>query len=290
MSKTINIGLPSLAGSLENYILSANQIPMLSLEEEQQLANKLIKNNDLEAARQLVLSHLKFVVKIARGYDGYGLSLNDLIQEGNVGLMQAVKRFDPDKGVRLAAFAVYWIKSCMHEYILKNWRIVKIATTKAQRKLFFNLRSVKKSLGWLNSEEKKVIANDLGVGNKDIETMEQRLIASDLTYDRRLSSPEGDEQKSPEDLIEDYTFEPLAINEQIENKHLTTNSLERALLKLDERSRDIVVSRWLRDPKRTLVELASRYDVSAERIRQLEKSAFAEIKELLPNLKDISLN
>ena len=290
MSKTINIGLPSLAGSLENYILSANQVPMLSLEEEQQLANKLINNNDLEAARQLVLSHLKFVVKIARGYDGYGLSLNDLIQEGNVGLMQAVKRFNPDKGVRLAAFAVYWIKSCMHEYILKNWRIVKIATTKAQRKLFFNLRSVKKSLGWLNSEEKKVIANDLGVGNKDIETMEQRLIASDLTYDRRLSSPEGDEQKSPEDLIEDYTFEPLAINEQIENKHLTTNSLERALLKLDERSRDIVVSRWLRDPKRTLVELASRYDVSAERIRQLEKSAFAEIKELLPNLKDISLN
>ena len=289
MSKAININLPSLAGSLENYILSANQVPMLSFEKEQELAKRLIHNNDLDAARQLVMSHLKFVVKIARGYDGYGLSLSDLIQEGNVGLMQAVKRFNPDKGVRLAAFAAYWIKSCMHEFILKNWRIVKIATTKAQRKLFFNLRSVKKSLGWLNSAEKSVIANDLGVANKDIETMEQRLVASDLTFERPLSDSD-DAQNAPEELIEDYTFEPSAVNERIEHKDLAQDGLKNALLKLDDRSRDIVVSRWLRDPKNTLVELADRYNVSAERIRQLEKSAFQEMKSYLPKISDIDSN
>jgi RNA polymerase sigma-32 factor len=289
MSKAININLPSLAGSLENYILSANQVPMLSFEKEQELAKRLIHNNDLDAARQLVMSHLKFVVKIARGYDGYGLSLSDLIQEGNVGLMQAVKRFNPDKGVRLAAFAAYWIKSCMHEFILKNWRIVKIATTKAQRKLFFNLRSVKKSLGWLNSAEKSVIANDLGVANKDIETMEQRLVASDLTFERPLSDSD-DAQNAPEELIEDYTFEPSAVNERIEHKDLAQDGLKNALLKLDDRSRDIVVSRWLRDPKNTLVELADRYNVSAERIRQLEKSAFQEMKSYLPKINDIDSN
>jgi RNA polymerase sigma-32 factor len=289
MSKAININLPSLAGSLENYILSANQVPMLSFEKEQELAKRLINNNDLDAARQLVMSHLKFVVKIARGYDGYGLSLSDLIQEGNVGLMQAVKRFNPDKGVRLAAFAAYWIKSCMHEFILKNWRIVKIATTKAQRKLFFNLRSVKKSLGWLNSAEKSVIANDLGVANKDIETMEQRLVASDLTFERPLSDSD-DAHNAPEELIEDYTFEPSAVNERIEHKDLAQDGLKNALLKLDDRSRDIVVSRWLRDPKNTLVELADRYNVSAERIRQLEKSAFEEMKSYLPKISDIDSN
>ena len=289
MSKAININLPSLAGSLENYILSANQVPMLSFEKEQELAKRLIRNNDLDAARQLVMSHLKFVVKIARGYDGYGLSLSDLIQEGNVGLMQAVKRFNPDKGVRLAAFAAYWIKSCMHEFILKNWRIVKIATTKAQRKLFFNLRSVKKSLGWLNSAEKSVIANDLGVANKDIETMEQRLVASDLTFERPLSDSD-DAQNAPEELIEDYTFEPSAVNERIEHKDLAQDGLKNALLKLDDRSRDIVVSRWLRDPKNTLVELADRYNVCAERIRQLEKSAFQEMKSYLPKINDIDSN
>jgi RNA polymerase sigma-32 factor len=289
MSKAINISLPSLAGSLENYILSANQVPMLSFEKEQELAKRLINNNDLDAARQLVMSHLKFVVKIARGYDGYGLALSDLIQEGNVGLMQAVKRFNPEKGVRLAAFAVYWIKSCMHEFILKNWRIVKIATTKAQRKLFFNLRSVKKSLGWLNSAEKSVIASDLGVANKDIETMEQRLVASDLTFERSLSDSD-DAQNTPEELIEDYTFEPSAVNEKNENRDLAQNGLKNALLKLDHRSRDIVVSRWLRDPKNTLVELADRYNVSAERIRQLEKSAFEEMKPYLPQMGDIKSN
>lgn len=289
MSKAINISLPSLAGSLENYILSANQVPMLSFEKEQELAKRLINNNDLDAARQLVMSHLKFVVKIARGYDGYGLALSDLIQEGNVGLMQAVKRFNPEKGVRLAAFAVYWIKSCMHEFILKNWRIVKIATTKAQRKLFFNLRSVKKSLGWLNSAEKSVIASDLGVANKDIETMEQRLVASDLTFERSLSDSD-DAQNTPEELIEDYTFEPSAVNEKNENRDLAQNGLKNALLKLDHRSRDIVVSRWLRDPKNTLVELADRYNVSAERIRQLEKSAFEEMKSCLPQIGDINSN
>jgi RNA polymerase sigma-32 factor len=286
MSKAININLPSLAGSLENYILSANQVPMLSFEKEQELANRLIKNNDLDAARELVMSHLKFVVKIARGYDGYGLALSDLIQEGNVGLMQAVKRFNPEKGVRLAAFAAYWIKSCMHEFILKNWRIVKIATTKAQRKLFFNLRSVKKSLGWLNSAEKSVIANDLGVANKDVEIMEQRLVASDLTFERAPSDSD-DTQNSPEELIEDYTFEPSEINEKIQNKNLAQDGLKDALLKLDDRSRDIIVSRWLRDPKNTLVELADRYDVSAERIRQLEKSAFEEMKSHLPQIGDV---
>ena len=289
MSKAININLPSLAGSLENYILSANRVPMLSFEKEQELAKKLINNNDLDAARQLVMSHLKFVVKIARGYDGYGLSLSDLIQEGNVGLMQAVKRFNPEKGVRLAAFAAYWIKSCMHEFILKNWRIVKIATTKAQRKLFFNLRSVKKSLGWLNSAEKSVIANDLGVASKDIETMEQRLVASDLTFERALSDSD-DAQNAPEELIEDYTFEPSAVNEKIENRDLAQNGLKNALLNLDDRSRDIVVSRWLRDPKNTLAELADRYRVSAERIRQLEKSAFEEMKSYLPQIGDINPN
>ena len=262
---------------------------MLSFEKEQELAKRLINNNDLDAARQLVMSHLKFVVKIARGYDGYGLSLSDLIQEGNVGLMQAVKRFNPDKGVRLAAFAAYWIKSCMHEFILKNWRIVKIATTKAQRKLFFNLRSVKKSLGWLNSAEKSVIANDLGVANKDIETMEQRLVASDLTFERPLSDSD-DAQNAPEEVIEDYTFEPSAVNERIEHRDLAQDGLKNALLKLDDRSRDIIVSRWLRDPKNTLIELADRYNVSAERIRQLEKSAFAEMKSYLPKISDIDSN
>jgi RNA polymerase sigma-32 factor len=262
---------------------------MLSFEKEQELAKRLINNNDLDAARQLVMSHLKFVVKIARGYDGYGLSLSDLIQEGNVGLMQAVKRFNPEKGVRLAAFAAYWIKSCMHEFILKNWRIVKIATTKAQRKLFFNLRSVKKSLGWLNSAEKSVIADDLGVANKDIETMEQRLVASDLTFERAVSDSD-DAPNAPEELIEDYTFEPSAVNEKIENRDLAQDGLKNALLKLDDRSRDIIVSRWLRDPKNTLVELADRYSISAERIRQLEKSAFEEMKSFLPQISDISSN
>ena len=286
MYSSLSPNLVSSAGSLETYISSVNKIPMLTFAEEQTLAFQLIDNGNVEAARKLVLAHLKFVVKITRQYNGYGLAQNDLIQEGNIGLMQAVKKFDPRVGTRLAAFAAHWIKASISEFILKNWRIVKMATTKAQRKLFFNLRSLKKSLSWLSTAEKAEIASDLDVEESDVAGMELRLSGSDLPFG---STTETDEDFSPESFIEDMRFEPSTGIEKNERAHLGKQSLSKALMCLDERSRDIVVSRWLRDPKNTLRELAIRYSVSAERVRQLEKNAFMTIKKSLPKPEDLIL-
>jgi RNA polymerase sigma-32 factor len=286
MYSNLSPNLVSSAGSLETYISSVNKIPMLTLAEEQTLAFQLMDEGNVEAARKLVLAHLKFVVKITRQYNGYGLAQNDLIQEGNIGLMQAVKKFDPRVGTRLAAFAAHWIKASISEFILKNWRIVKMATTKAQRKLFFNLRSLKKSLSWLSTAEKAEIASDLDVEENDVAGMELRLSASDLPFG---STTETDEDFSPESFIEDMRFEPSTGIEKNERAHLGKQCLGKALMCLDERSRDIVVSRWLRDPKNTLRELAIRYSVSAERVRQLEKNAFMAIKKSLPKPEDLIL-
>jgi RNA polymerase sigma-32 factor len=259
---------------------------MLTLAEEQTLAFALINQGNVEAARKLVLAHLKFVVKIARKYNGYGLAQSDLIQEGNIGLMQAVKKFNPDVGTRLAAFAAHWIKASISEFILKNWRIVKMATTKAQRKLFFNLRSLKKGLGWLSAAEKAEIASDLDVKESDVAGMELRLSANDLPFG---STTERDEDFSPENFIEDMRFEPSTEIEKNEKNDIAKQSLGKALMRLDERSRDVVVSRWLRDPKNTLHELAIRYSVSAERVRQIEKNAFMAIKKSLPRPEELIL-
>ena len=286
MYSDLSPNLVSSAGSLETYISSVNKIPMLTLAEEQTLAFQLMDEGNVEAARKLVLAHLKFVVKITRQYNGYGLAQNDLIQEGNIGLMQAVKKFDPRVGTRLAAFAAHWIKASISEFILKNWRIVKMATTKAQRKLFFNLRSLKKSLSWLSTAEKAEIASDLDVEENDVAGMELRLSGSDLPF---ANTTETDEDFSPESFIEDMRFEPSTGIEKNERAHLGKQSLGKALMCLDERSRDIVVSRWLRDPKNTLRELASRYSISAERVRQLEKNAFMAIKKSLPKPEDLIL-
>jgi RNA polymerase sigma-32 factor len=284
MYSNLSLNLVSSAGSLETYISSVNRIPMLAFNEEQSLAFELINDGNVEAARKLVLAHLKFVVKIARKYNGYGLAQSDLIQEGNMGLMQAVKKFNPTVGTRLAAFAAHWIKASISEFILKNWRIVKMATTKAQRKLFFNLRSLKKGLGWLSTAEKADIASDLDVEESDVSVMELRLSTNDLPFG---STTETDEDFSPENFIEDLRFEPSIGIEKSERDRMGKQSLGKALMRLDERSRDIVVSRWLRDPKNTLNELATRYNISAERVRQLEKNAFIAIKKSLPKPEDL---
>ena len=265
-------------GSLDAYISGVHALPMLTLEEEQDLALALHENGDLEAARTLVLAHLRFVVRVARGYAGYGLPLGDLIQEGNVGLMKAVKRFDPDVGVRLVSFAVHWIRAEIHEYILRNWRIVKVATTKAQRKLFFNLRSAKKRLGWMNQEEVDAVAADLGVSSAEVLRMEERLAAHDLAFD----APVGDDDEgvvfSPSGFIEDNRYEPAALVEAGQTREDDIARLGAALAALDERSRDIINRRWLQEDKATLQELADEYGVSAERIRQVEKAAMKQIR------------
>lgn len=276
--QTLDMQLP--LGSLETYICRVNQIPMLTAEQEQFLAKKFREENDLGSARELVMSHLRFVVKIARGYLGYGLPLGDLIQEGNVGLMKAVKRFDPSVGVRLVSFAVHWIKAEMHEYVLRNWRIVKVATTKAQRKCFFKLRNAKKRLGWSTPEEVTAIANDLGVPEAEVMRMEARLNAHDVTFDHTPELDNDDHHHySPSDYLHDDTYAPAA---QIE-KMLTTNDEQQKLLvafqHLDDRSQDILRARWLSDEKATLHTLADKYQVSAERIRQLEKNAMNKIKK-----------
>jgi len=283
MTNTLNLHLPSTAGSLDRYIEAVNRMPLLSLEREQELARRFHDDGDLEAARELVLAHLRFVVKVARGYAGYGLAQGDLVQEGNVGLMKAVKRFDPDVGVRLVSFAVHWIKAEIHEFILRNWRIVKVATTKSQRKLFFNLRSSRKSLGWMGQAEVDAMAEDLGVETRDVTTMEQRLNAHDVPFDVNPASDE--ESYVPAAYLEDQRFEPAANFEREEFDELRVEKLNDALTALDERSRDIVVSRWLSEPKATLHELADRYGVSAERIRQIEKSAFGKMKGAIPGLE-----
>ena len=276
MSTALDIQMPLPTGSLEAYVTAVNSVPMLSLEKEQALATLFRENEDIDAARQLVLSHLRFVVRVARGYSGYGLQLGDLIQEGNIGLMKAVKRFDPSIGVRLVSFAVHWVRAEMHEYILRNWRIVKVATTKSQRKLFFNLRSSKKRLGWLNNEEVAAVAKDLNVEPKDVRLMEQRLSARDTAFD---SNPaDDDDQVTPAAYYSDMRFEPSQQLESLETDQTNKEQLLAALENLDARSRDIVTQRWLCDPKQTLKELAEQYEISAERIRQIEKNAFGAIR------------
>jgi len=272
----LQLALPT--GSLDTYIRSVNLIPLLSADEERELALRFRLDNDLDAAKQLVMSHLRFVVSVARGYNGYGLPLADLIQEGNIGLMKAVKRFDPTQGVRLVSFAVHWIRAEMHEFILRNWRIVKIATTKAQRKLFFNLRSAKKRLGWMNKEEVDSIAKDLGVTSKDVMEMEQRMSNYDASFDGAVSDDEEENFHAPAAYIEDLRYGP---EEQLETDQVDDQQqvrLQNAIATLDDRSRDIISKRWLVENKATLHELAAEYDVSAERIRQIENNAMKKLK------------
>ena len=263
---------------LPAYIASVNSIAVLTPEHELELAKQYYYDDNVDAARQLVLAHLRFVVHMAKTYSGYGLSQADLIQEGNVGLMKAVKRFNPEVGVRLVSFAVHWIKAEMHEYILRNWRIVKVATTKAQRKLFFNLRSSKKKLGWLNNEETHAVAQDLGVDPKVVRQMEGRMSAYDASFDAEPDSDDDAAYRAPAYYLEDQSSDLAENLEEAEWEEATNNSLMLALRGLDDRSQDILRSRWLSDEKATLHDLAGKYGVSAERIRQLEKSAMNKIK------------
>ena len=264
--------------NLDAYVQTVSAIPMLSAEEERDLADKFYHDNDLEAARALVMSQLRFVVHLARSYSGYGLPQADLIQEGNMGLMKAVKRFNPEVGVRLVSFAVHWIKAEMHEYILRNWRIVKIATTKAQRKLFFNLRSNKKSLSWLTSEETRVIAEGLGVSEQEVTRMEGRLAASDMAFDGYADADEEESAVAPAAFLAQENNDPAELVAAEDTSADHSRRLFEALSGLDERSRDIVERRWLSEDKVTLHDLADEYEVSAERIRQIEKSALNKLK------------
>lgn len=263
---------------LTAYIASVNSIAMLTPEQELELAKQYYYEDNVDAARQLVLAHLRFVVHMSKTFSGYGLSQADLIQEGNVGLMKAVKRFNPEVGVRLVSFAVHWIKAEMHEYILRNWRIVKIATTKAQRKLFFNLRSSKKRLGWLNNEEAEAMAQDLGVDAKVVRQMEGRMASYDAAFDADSDSDDEAAYKAPAYYLEDQASDLATNVEEDEWEEVTNTSLHCAMSELDDRSKDILNSRWLSDTKATLHELADRYGISAERIRQLEKNAMNKIK------------
>ena len=264
-------------GSLDAYIQTVREITVLSREEEEELARRFRQHDDLDAARKLIFSQLRFVVHIARGYSGYGLPLGDLIQEGNLGLMKAVKRFDPEVGVRLVSFAVHWIRAEIHEYVLRNWRLVKIATTKAQRKLFFNLRSAKKYLGWLSASETEAIANDLGVSPREVTEMEKRLAGADMAFD---GAPSDDEEYnfSPAQYLPSPNPDPAEIVEIDDWQSQATNRLQGALGKLDERSQEILRARWLTDKKETLQTLAKRYGISAERIRQIEQRAIGALR------------
>tara|TARA_B100000678_G_C18179077_1_gene490395 strand:+ start:527 stop:1393 length:867 start_codon:yes stop_codon:yes gene_type:complete len=275
------VGHLSPGHDLNGYIQAVNRIPLLTVDEEQDLAHRLQQEGDLEAARRLVMSHLRFVVHIARSYSGYGLPQADLIQEGNVGLMKAVKRFDPTQGVRLVSFAVHWIKAEIHEFVLRNWRIVKIATTKAQRKLFFNLRGAKKRLAWLNSDEVDAIAKDLDVKPEVVREMEGRLASHDAGFDASPSEDEDSAYQAPVHYLDDASQDPATKLEDSDWEQDATRRLQGALAELDERSRDILSQRWLAENKATLHELADVYGVSAERIRQLEKNAMKKIRERL---------
>ena len=276
-----NLPIPTSAiGSLDAYINAVHQVPVLTQDEEQALARSFRADNDLDSAKQLVLSHLRFVVHVARGYNGYGLQLSDLIQEGNIGLMKAVKRFDPDVGVRLVSFAVHWIRAEMHEFILRNWRIVKIATTKAQRKLFFNLRKSKKRLGWMNSKEVATIAKDLGVPVAEVLEMEARLSGQDMAFDAPTDSDE-DAKPAPVAYLIDHTADPYDALESESQEESDLDTLKAGMEKLDARARDIIRRRWLQDSeKATLQELADEYGVSAERIRQIEVNAMKKMRML----------
>jgi RNA polymerase sigma-32 factor len=267
--------------NLTAYIQAVSSIPVLAPERERELSERLHYDNDVQAARELVMSHLRFVVHIARSYSGYGLAEADLIQEGNVGLMKAVKRFDPSKGVRLVSFAVHWIKAEIHEFILRNWRIVKVATTKAQRKLFFNLRSAKKSLAWLTADEAKAVAEDLGVDVQEVQRMEGRLSSRDVAFDAPGDGDDDDGWQAPQYFLEDQGVDPAAAVEESDWEADSQGRLHGAIAKLDERSRDILSRRWLNEPKATLHELAADYGVSAERIRQLEAAAMKKIRGAL---------
>ena len=268
-------------GSLEGYIQAVNSIPVLTAEEERELAERLQQGGDLEAARQLVMSHLRFVVHVAKSYSGYGLPQADLVQEGNIGLMKAVKRFDPSVGVRLVSFAVHWIKAEIHEYVLRNWRMVKVATTKAQRKLFFNLRKSKKRLGWLNHEEVQAVAADLGVSAADVTEMEARMSNYDQAFDL-VGDDEDEGGFAPVHYLEDKSSDLAATIENDNWDSHATRRLSAAMATLDERSQHIIRARWLdEESKTTLQELADNYGVSAERVRQLEKNALKKLKDAM---------
>lgn len=271
------LAMPLNSGSLDTYINAVGTIPVLDADAEHKLALRLRDKDDLKAAQELVMSNLRFVVHIARGYMGYGLQLADLIQEGNVGLMKAVKRYDPDRGVRLVAFAVHWIKAEIHEYVIRNWRIVKVATTKAQRKLFFNLRKAKDRLGWFSHDEAKAVADDLGVSTNDVYEMESRLSGRDVGL---LGDNDDDDDtwKSPIAHLASNDADPAELVDSRERLVLSHQGLQTGLTKLDDRSRDIIESRWLTEPKKTLHDLADKYSVSAERIRQLEANALKKLQ------------
>ena len=274
------VGVLAPGANLNAYVQAVSTFSILTVEEEHKLAEDLYYNGNLEAASKLVMAHLRFVVHIARSYNGYGLPLGDLVQEGNVGLMKAVKRFNPEKGVRLVSFAVHWIKAEIHEFILRNWRIVKIATTKAQRKLFFNLRSAKKRLAWLSNDEAAAVAQDLGVEVKQVREMEGRL----ASYDAGFDAGEDDDEESyvaPAHYLEDNRYDPAVRLEESNWEESSVNGLELAMSKLDDRSRTILQRRWLNDDKATLHDLAAEYGVSAERIRQLEKNAMNKVKAMI---------
>jgi RNA polymerase sigma-32 factor len=272
-----DVALAGPIGSLDSYIQRVNSIPVLDKEEEQRLARRLAEHNDLDAARRLVMSQLRFVVHIARGYTGYGLPLGDLIQEGNIGLMKAVKRFDPDVGVRLVSFAVHWIRAEIHEFVIRNWKLVKIATTKAQRKLFFNLRKAKQHLGWLSKEETAAVANDLGVSAREVTEMEQRLYTHDVAFD----APTNDDEEAffaPASYLPNPDADPAISLEDDDWGTQAGDALAGALDSLDERSRSILEARWLAEEKTTLQDLADTYGVSAERIRQIENNAIKKLR------------
>jgi len=280
MPLPVSVSMPMPTGSLEAYIQTVNRFPILSAEEEQRFARRFRDDGDLEAARQLVLSHLRLVVAIARGYLGYGLPHGDLIQEGNIGLMKAVKRFDPDRGVRLVSFAIHWIKAEMHEYILRNWRLVKVATTKAQRKLFFNLRSMKKDLGPLSSKDVERVAGELNVKPAEVVEMETRLAGQELAFE---GERDDEESFAPVHYLADEADEPYRVLEAEESERVRSAGLQKALATLDPRSRRIVEARWLREQDTaTLHELAAEFKVSAERIRQIEAKALDKMRQLLP--------
>jgi len=278
-TNVLSLNTLSPGRDLDAYMHTVSAIPVLSAEEEKVLAERFYYENDLQAARELVLSHLRFVVHLARSYQGYGLPQADLIQEGNVGLMKAVKRFNPEVGVRLISFAVHWIKAEMHEFILRNWRIVKVATTKAQRKLFFNLRSSKRRLAWLTQEETRAMARELGVSEEEVTRMEGRMAASDLSFDG-LVGDDDDESGSlaPVHYLELEGANPADLVAEEDHQSLALEKLSTALKVLDDRSRDIIEQRWLSDGKATLHDLADKYEVSAERIRQIEKNAMKKLK------------
>ncbi|WP_407920612.1 RNA polymerase sigma factor RpoH [Facilibium subflavum] len=284
--KKNTLPIPALSDTdgLDSYIQFVNSVPMLTEDEEKALAERLRYQHDIDAAQRLIMSHLRFVVKVARGFSGYGLPITDLIQEGNIGLMKAVRRFDPEIGVRLVSFAVHWVKAEMHEYILKNWRIVKIATTKSQRKLFFNLRSNKSRLGWFSDAEVQSVAKELGVKPETVLEMEKRMNAYDMAFDAPVEEGDDEHSFNPSMYLEDHSNNPETVAENEDFEEKIQHKLQHAIDGLDDRSRDIILSRWFADEKLTLHDLAAKYEVSAERVRQLEETAMQKLKSAVAHL------